>query len=158
MLTSILKSIPVVGPTLYKFIVGGFGVTNVTLVRVFSAHVVLAFIIVGISVVHLFYLHKGGSNNPVLVSSGYGDVVRFHPLFTMKDGFVVVMLILMLRLIFLLCPDFVLDVESFIEADPMVTPSTIKPEWYFLPFYAMLRSIESKVGGLVFVLLFLFVL
>nr|ATY46016.1 cytochrome b [Haplorchis taichui]AYV63034.1 cytochrome b [Haplorchis taichui] len=157
-LTSILNSIPVVGGKLYEFIVGGFGVTNVTLVRVFSAHVCLAFVIIGLSVIHLFYLHKGGSNNPLSAPGGYSDVVLFHSYFTSKDGAVLVLLLLLLGGGLMISPDAVLDVEKYIEADPMVTPVSIKPEWYFLAFYAMLRSIESKVGGLVLVLIFLFVL
>lgn len=143
---------------LYKFIVGGFSVTNVTLVRVFAAHVCLAFIIVGLSVLHLFYLHKRGSNNPLFVSGGYRDIVLFHRYFTTKDGLVLRVLFVFLGVALLLCPDYVLDVESYVEADPLITPVSIKPEWYFLAFYAMLRSIESKTGGLVLVLVFLFVL
>lgn len=157
-LTSILKSIPIVGGSLYKFIVGGFGVTNVTLVRVFSAHVCLAFIIAGLRAIHLFYLHKGGSNNPLFISGGYRDIVLFHSFFTVKDGLVFVFLLFLLGGLLIFCPDGVLDVERYILADPLVTPVSIKPEWYFLAFYAMLRSIESKIGGLVLVLLFLFVL
>nr|YP_009533198.1 cytochrome b [Cyathocotyle prussica]AYH51383.1 cytochrome b [Cyathocotyle prussica] len=157
-LTSILQSVPYVGSGLYKFVVGGFSVTNVTLVRVFSAHVCLAFIIVGLSVIHLFYLHKNGSNNPLFISGGYSDIVLFHSYFTTKDGFVLIMLLFITGGLMLWFPDFVLDVESYIEADPLVTPVSIKPEWYFLAFYAMLRSVESKVGGLILVLLFLLVL
>nr|YP_010231368.1 cytochrome b [Apharyngostrigea pipientis]QSV37698.1 cytochrome b [Apharyngostrigea pipientis] len=157
-LTSILNSIPYFGPSLYKFVVGGFSVTNVTLVRVFSAHVCLAFLILGLSVVHLFYLHLGGSNNPLFISGGYSDVVLFHSYYTSKDGYVLVALLFICCSFLMYFPDFVLDVESYIEADPLVTPVSIKPEWYFLAFYAMLRSVESKVGGLVLVLVFLFVL
>nr|AYH51394.1 cytochrome b [Hysteromorpha triloba] len=157
-LTSVLNSIPYFGPSIYKFVVGGFSVTNVTLVRVFSAHICLAFIILGFSVIHLFYLHKGGSNNPLFISGGYSDVVFFHSYFTAKDGYVLVSLLLFCCFFLLYFPDFVLDVESYIEADPLVTPVSIKPEWYFLAFYAMLRSVESKVGGLVLVILFLLVL
>nr|QYA17636.1 cytochrome b [Echinostomatidae sp. MSB para 30070] len=157
-LTSILNSIPLVGDVLYKFVVGGFSVTNVTLVRVFSAHVCLAFIIMGFSVIHLFYLHKGGSNNPLFAPQGYGDVVLFHSFFTNKDGFVLFVLLFACSALLLLCPDLVLDIESYIQADPLVTPVSIKPEWYFLAFYAMLRSVESKVGGLVLVLVFLLLL
>nr|YP_009261929.1 cytochrome b [Echinochasmus japonicus]AKL39057.1 cytochrome b [Echinochasmus japonicus] len=157
-LTSVLGSIPFIGSVLYSFVVGGFSVTNVTLVRVFSAHVCLAFIIVGLSVVHLFYLHKRGSNNPLFVPGGYGDVVLFHSFFSNKDGLVLVVLLFLCCFFLLVVPDLVLDVESYIQADPMVTPVSIKPEWYFLAFYAMLRSIESKVGGLVLVVVFLFVL
>ena len=157
-LTSILNSIPLVGDVLYKFVVGGFSVTNVTLVRVFSAHVCLAFIIMGFRVIHLFYLHKGGSNNPLFAPQGYGDVVLFHSFFTNKDGFVLFVLLFSCSALLLLCPDLVLDIESYIQADPLVTPVSIKPEWYFLAFYAMLRSVESKVGGLVLVLVFLLLL
>nr|YP_010514534.1 cytochrome b [Diplodiscus mehrai]UXL86265.1 cytochrome b [Diplodiscus mehrai] len=157
-LTSIMQSVPFIGASLYKFVVGGFSVTNVTLVRVFSAHVCLAFVILGFSVVHLFYLHLGGSNNPLNVSGGYSDVVLFHSYFTNKDGFVLMCLLWLCCLCLLWSPDGVLDVESYIQADPMVTPVSIKPEWYFLAFYAMLRSIESKIGGLVLVLVFLFLL
>lgn len=157
-MTSILKRVPLIGGVLYKFVVGGFSVTKVTLVRVFSGHVCLAFVIAGLSILHLFYLHMRGSKNPLFVSGGYRDVVFFHPLFTNKDGFVLMCLLLVCCLLMLLGPDVVLDVESYIHADPMVTPVSIKPEWYFLAFYAMLRSIESKVGGLVLVVVFLFLL
>nr|AYH51374.1 cytochrome b [Cotylurus marcogliesei] len=157
-LTSILNSIPYFGFNIFKFVVGGFSVTNVTLVRVFSAHVCLAFIILGFSVIHLFYLHKSGSNNPLFISQGYSDVVFFHSYFTVKDGYMLMVLLLLFCGFLLYSPDFVLDVESYIEADPLVTPVSIKPEWYFLAFYAMLRSVESKVGGLILVLLFLLVL
>ena len=127
-LTSILNSIPIIGGRIYKFIVGGFSVTNVTLVRVFSAHVCLAFIIVGLRVIHLFYLHKRGSNNPLFVRGGYRDVVLFHSFFTNKDGFVLMLLFLFCRWFLLFSPDLVLDVERYIQADPMVTPESIKPE------------------------------
>nr|AHW40478.1 cytochrome b [Fasciola sp. GHL-2014] len=157
-LTSVLQSVPFVGSVLYEYVVGGFSVTNTMLVRVFSAHVCLAFVILGFSVIHLFYLHKSGSNNPLFVSGGYGDVVFFHSFFTGKDGFMLMCLLFLFGLCMLVFPDLVLDVESYIQADPMVTPASIKPEWYFLSFYAMLRSVESKVGGLVLVLVFLFLL
>ncbi|MBM6549330.1 cytochrome b N-terminal domain-containing protein [Streptococcus dysgalactiae subsp. equisimilis] len=127
-LTSILQRVPLVGGTLYKFVVGGFSVTKVTLVRVFSAHVCLAFVILGLSVIHLFYLHKNGSNNPLFVPGGYSDVVMFHSYFTSKDGFVLIVLLFIFGLFFLFSPDYVLDVESYVQADPMVTPVSIKPE------------------------------
>lgn len=117
-----------IGSSLYTFIVGGFGVTNTTLVRVFSAHVCLAFIIVGFRVIHLFYLHKRGSNNPLFVANGYRDIVLFHRFFTNKDGLVLMFLLTVLRLALLVSPDLVLDVESYIQADSLVTPVSIKPE------------------------------
>nr|YP_010947749.1 cytochrome b [Azygia robusta]WMH04196.1 cytochrome b [Azygia robusta]WMH04208.1 cytochrome b [Azygia robusta] len=157
-ITSILSSVPLVGPSLYKYVVGGFGVTNTTLIRVFSAHVCLAFVILGVSVLHLFYLHRSGSNNPLFISGGYSDVVLFHSYFTFKDFFLLMVLSFCFCFFCLFSPDLFLDVESYIEADPLVTPAAIKPEWYFLAFYAMLRSVESKVGGLLLVVCFLFFL
>lgn len=127
-LTSILNSIPFVGGLVYKMVVGGFAVTNVTLVRVFSAHVCLAFVILGFSVLHLFYLHKRGSNNPLFVRGGYRDIVFFHSYFSFKDGFLLILLLFLFFFFMLVSPDFVLDVESYIEADPLVTPVSIKPE------------------------------
>nr|ALD62339.1 cytochrome b [Echinostoma hortense] len=140
-LTSVLNSIPIVGSVLYKFVVGGFSVTNVTLVRVFSAHVCLAFVILGFSVIHLFYLHKGGSNNPLFVFGGYGDVILFHSYYTTKDGFV----LMCWGALLLVCPDLVLDVESYIEADPLVSPVSIKSEWYFFSLlcYASFYSVNG---------------
>lgn len=128
MITSIFQSVPVVGDYIFKFTVGGFGVTNVTLVRVFSAHVCLAFVILGLAVAHLFYLHMRGSKNPLFAPRGYSDVVLFHRYFTFKDSFMAVFLLSLFCFFVLFCPDLFLDVESYIEADPMVTPVSIKPE------------------------------
>lgn len=154
-LTSILNVIPFVGSCLFKYVVGGFGVTGATLLRVFSLHVCLGFIILGVRVLHLLYLHEKGSNNPLLVCGGYRDFVSFHSFYVVKDGFVLGVLGMFLVGFVWLFPDCVLDVEGFIEADSLVTPVSIKPEWYFLVFYAMLRSVSSKLGGLVLVLVFL---
>lgn len=157
-LTSILNVIPLIGPFLYKFVVGGFSVTNVTLVRVFSAHVCLAFVILGARVLHIFYLHKRGSNNPLFLGRGYRDVVLFNRFYVKKDGLVLRFLLGVFFFCMWCFPDYVLDVESYIEADPLVTPVSIKPEWYFLAFYAILRSVSSKLGGLVLVIVYLFIL
>nr|QXU59706.1 cytochrome b [Bothridium pithonis] len=157
-LTSIVESLPMFGATVYKFVVGGFSVTNVTLVRVFSAHVCLGFVILGLMVLHLFYLHKSGSNNPLFSCFGYGDVVYFHSYFTVKDFFCLVLLTLVLLVLVWVSPDFPVDTEGYLEADALTTPASIKPEWYFLVYYAMLRSVESKIGGLVLVVALLFFL
>nr|AXR86357.1 cytochrome b [Lamellodiscus spari] len=157
-LTSIIQSVPYVGNFLYMFIVGGFAVTNVTLVRFFALHVILAFAILGLAVVHLAYLHHSGSNNSLFLNSGYTDTVRFHSYYSNKDFFVLSFCITLFIFFLFYLPNLVLDEEGFIAADPMVTPVTIKPEWYFLFFYAMLRSVSSKVGGLIFVLTFLILL
>nr|UFQ88370.1 cytochrome b [Caulobothrium sp. LRP 10376] len=157
-LTAIVQSLPIVGPVVYKFVVGGFSVTNVTLVRVFSAHVCLGFVILGLMMLHLYYLHKSGSNNPLFSSHGYGDVVYFHSYFTVKDFFCLVLVSLVLVWFLFYSPDLVVDTEGYLEADPLTTPVSIKPEWYFLIFYAMLRCIDSKIGGLVLVVALLFFL
>lgn len=128
MITSVIDRVPLVGSQIYRFIVGGFSVREVTLVRVFSAHICLAFVIVGLRVVHLFYLHKDGSNNPLFIRSGYRDTILFHRFFTLKDGFVFLLSLDLCVGLMWLCPDLVLDTEAFIQANPMVTPVSIKPE------------------------------
>lgn len=157
-ITSVIQRLPLVGGVLYKYIVGGFSVTNVTLVRVFSAHVCLGFVILGLMVIHLFYLHKSGSNKPLFSPHGYGDVVYFHSYFTAKDFFCLVIVTLTIVWFLFFCPDLVVDTEGYLEADPMVTPLSIKPEWYFLVFYSVLRCIDSKIGGLVLLAAILFFL
>nr|AFD18238.1 cytochrome b [Pseudorhabdosynochus yangjiangensis] len=154
-LTSIIQSVPYVGNFIYTHIVGGFAVTNITLVRFFALHVILAFVILGLMIVHLMYLHYNGSNNSLFSSSGYTDVVRFHSYYTSKDLFVLMCMLSFFVFCMFFIPDLVLDEEGFIAGDPMVTPVTIKPEWYFLIYYAMLRSVSSKIGGLVLVIIFL---
>jgi len=157
-LSAILQSVPLVGGTLYKYVVGGFSVTNITLVRVFSAHVCLGFVILGLMLLHMFYLHKRGSNNPLFIFSGYRDVVYFHSYFTVKDFFCLILVSLIIIFFLWVCPDLVVDTEGYIEADYLTTPVAIKPEWYFLIYYAMLRSVDSKIGGLVLVVALLFFL
>nr|UKQ56140.1 cytochrome b [Gyrodactylus sp. FZ-2021] len=156
-LTGVVQSVPFIGDLVYNYIVGGFGVTNITLVRMFAAHVILAFVIVGLIVVHLYYLHRQGSNNSLSLSNGYSDVVYFHHYYSIKDLFCIITVIFFILLSLLVFPDLVLDSEAYLNADPLTTPVNIKPEWYFLFYYAMLRSISSKIGGLVLVIVFLFV-
>nr|YP_009745463.1 cytochrome b [Tetraonchus monenteron]QIH29909.1 cytochrome b [Tetraonchus monenteron] len=155
-LTSVVQSVPFVGDSLYNYIVGGFSVSNVTLVRMFAAHIILAFVIVFFAVLHLFYLHKTGSNNSLFMNNGYTDCTYFHSFYTSKDLFCLSFLFMVCLFFILYSPDLFLDVESYLAADPLVTPASIKPEWYFLFYYAMLRSISSKIGGLVLVIVFLF--
>lgn len=154
-LTSIVEGIPIFGNIIYSYIVGGFSVTGVTLIRVFSLHVILGFVILGLIVIHLFYLHKSGTNNP-LFSSSFTDVVYFHSYFTVKDFMRFLMVVFIV--LFMLCyfPDALVDVEGYLEANSMRTPISIKPEWYFLRFFSILRCIESKLGGIALILSFLF--
>lgn len=154
-LTSIVNRVPVVGATLYMYIVGGFSVNSDTLMRMFSVHVCLGFIILGIIVLHLFYLHLVGRKNP-LCSLSFSDIVFFHCYYTVKDSlFFFGRIVLIIRFL-LFCPNLLSGVDRFLEANTMNTPVRIKPEWYFLMFFSMLRCIESKVGGIVVILSFLF--
>nr|QNJ34124.1 cytochrome b [Dipylidium caninum] len=155
-LTSIVDSVPVVGPIIYKYIVGGFSVTGVTLVRVFAVHVCLGFVMLAFMLLHLFYLHKVGTNTPLCISNPFSDLVFFHSYYTVKDFFLFIFVCFCVCFFLFCSPDFLIDVEAYFEADPLNTPLSIKPEWYFLPFYAILRCIGSKLGGLFTVISFLF--
>ena len=157
-LTSIAERLPVFGPTLYKYIVGGFSVTGTTLLRVFSVHVCLGFIIIGLMVLHLYYLHKSGSKNPLFSVSSFSDLVYFHSYFTIKDFMCFIVSCFLIIFVLFYSPDALIDIEAYLEADPMKTPVRIKPEWYFLTFYAILRCIKSKLGGLALIVSFLFFL
>lgn len=154
-LTSIVESLPVVGITIYSYIVGGFSVRGVTLVRVFSVHVCLGFVILGLIVIHLYYLHKSGTNNPLCIVS-FSDVVYFHSYFTIKDFMCFLWCLLVVVFVVFYVPDVLVDIEGYLEANRMSTPVRIKPEWYFLMFFSMLRCIESKLGGMLLIISFLF--
>nr|YP_626521.1 cytochrome b [Schistosoma haematobium]AAZ57309.1 cytochrome b [Schistosoma haematobium] len=158
-LTSIVLSVPIFGSSIYSYIVGGYSVTvNETLVRFFSVHIILGIGLLGLIMLHLFYLHKTGSSVPLFLYSSYSDNVYFHKYYTIKDFFVFMFILMILFMFVISSPNLVLDCEAFTEANLLVTPSNIKPEWYFLGYYAILRSINSKLGGLVFVLVILFVI
>nr|YP_009178847.1 cytochrome b [Pseudanoplocephala crawfordi]ALJ78642.1 cytochrome b [Pseudanoplocephala crawfordi] len=157
-LTSVVESLPFLGQMLYKYIVGGFSVNEQTLIRVFSVHVCLGFVILGFMVLHLFYLHKSGSNNPLFSVTSFSDLIYFHSYFSIKDFMCFVVTFLSMVIILFYVPDGLVDIEAYLEADSMNTPVSIKPEWYFLTFYAILRCINSKLGGLALIAAFLFFL
>lgn len=118
-----------VGYNLYSYVVGGFGVTvSETLLRVFPAHVILGILILGVMVVHLYYLHKVGSSCPLFINRGYSDCVYFHGYYSVKDLYVFVVIIFLSLFFMIFAPKVVLDVEAFIKADSLVTPARIKPE------------------------------
>lgn len=157
-LTSVADSLPIFGPIMYKYIVGGFSVTGFTLIRVFSVHICLGFVILGLMLLHLFYLHKSGRKNPLFSISSFSDLVYFHSYFSIKDFMCFIIFSLLMVLFLFYMPDGLVDIEAYLEADSMKTPVSIKPEWYFLTFYAILRCIKSKLGGLALVVSFLFFL
>nr|AEF79923.1 cytochrome b [Takydromus septentrionalis]AEF79924.1 cytochrome b [Takydromus septentrionalis] len=159
-ITNLLSAIPYIGTTLVEWVWGGFAVDNATLTRFFTLHFVLPFIIMGTSLVHLLFLHETGSNNPTGLNSNT-DKIPFHPYYTYKDLLGALLMMLCLLLLTLLSPNLLGDPENFSPANPLVTPPHIKPEWYFLFAYAILRSIPNKLGGvlaLLFSILILFIM
>lgn len=147
-ITNLLSAIPYLGTSIVQWVWGGFAVDNATLTRFFTIHFLLPFIIRGIVMIHLLFLHQTGSNNPLGVSSNL-EKIRFHPFFSFKDLFGFLSILWILVLLNLTNPYILGDVENFIPANPLVTPVHIQPEWYFLFAYAILRSIPNKLGGVI---------
>jgi len=147
-ITNLFSAIPFIGGDLVEWIWGGFAVDNATLTRFFSLHFLLPFAVLGLSMVHLLFLHQTGSNNPLGINRNF-DKIRFHPYFSSKDLFGFLVMIIFLSYICFFFPWTLGDPENFISANPLVTPVHIQPEWYFLMAYAILRSIPNKLGGVV---------
>ena len=147
MITSFFSAIPLVGETVREFLLGGYAVGNATLNRFFSLHYLLPFMIAGVVILHVWTLHVTGQTNPTGVEvKSDQDVVPFTPYATVKDAFaMVVFMIVMCYFVFYL-PDYLGHADNYIPADPLVTPAHIVPEWYFLPFYAVLRAIDFNIG------------
>nr|YP_001661380.1 cytochrome b [Dendrohyrax dorsalis]CAP17667.1 cytochrome b [Dendrohyrax dorsalis] len=147
-ITNLLSALPYIGTNLVEWIWGGFSVDKATLTRFFAFHFIMPFIIVALAMVHLLFLHETGSNNPLgLISNA--DKIPFHPYYTMKDLTGMVLLILTLLTLTLFFPDLLGDPDNYTPANPLNTPPHIKPEWYFLLAYAILRSIPNKLGGVI---------
>jgi len=147
-ITNLLSAIPYLGNIVVQWLWGGFAVDNATLTRFFTFHFLLPFIIAGLSIVHLLFLHQTGSNNPIGLNRNF-DKIPFHPFFSFKDIFGFIVIIWLLISLSIIYPYALGDVENFIPANPLVTPVHIQPEWYFLFAYAILRSIPNKLGGVV---------
>nr|AAR25316.1 cytochrome b [Tangara icterocephala]ADD80226.1 cytochrome b [Tangara icterocephala icterocephala] len=145
-ITNLFSAIPYVGQTLVEWAWGGFSVDNPTLTRFFALHFLLPFVIAGLTLVHLTFLHETGSNNPTGIPSDC-DKIPFHPYYTIKDILGFVLMLSLLVSLALFSPNLLGDPENFTPANPLVTPPHIKPEWYFLFAYAILRSIPNKLGG-----------
>nr|ABD58843.1 cytochrome b [Himantopus mexicanus] len=145
-ITNLFSAIPYIGQTLVEWAWGGFSVDNPTLTRFFALHFLLPFMIAGLTLIHLTFLHESGSNNPLGIVSNC-DKIPFHPYYSLKDilGFILMLLPLMTLAMF--STNLLGDPENFTPANPLVTPPHIKPEWYFLFAYAILRSIPNKLGG-----------
>nr|QGS65157.1 cytochrome b [Tigriopus kingsejongensis] len=147
-ITSLFSAIPFIGSDVVLWIWGGFSVDNSTLTRFFGLHFLLPFVVSGVVILHLFFLHVSGSGNPLGVNSNFNKV-RFHLFFTLKDLFGFLVMLGGLSYFVFYAPWVLGDSENFIKANPLVTPVHIQPEWYFLFAYAILRSIPSKLGGVV---------
>ena len=148
-ITNLLSAIPWIGQDIVEFVWGGFSVNNATLNRFFSLHFVLPFVIAALALMHLISLHdSAGSGNPLGVSSNY-DKIPFHPYFTFKDLITVFIFMWVLSLFVFFVPNVLGDSENYVVANPMQTPPAIVPEWYLLPFYAILRSIPNKLMGVI---------
>nr|ACH54161.1 cytochrome b [Chelonia mydas] len=159
-ITNLLSAIPYIGNTLVQWVWGGFSVDNATLTRFFTFHFLLPFAITGLTAVHLLFLHETGSNNPTGLDSNT-DKIPFHPYFSYKDLLGLILMLTFLLTLTLFSPYLLGDPDNFTPANPLSTPPHIKPEWYFLFAYAILRSIPNKLGGvlaLLFSILILFLM
>nr|AKQ12975.1 cytochrome b [Pachytriton granulosus]AKQ12976.1 cytochrome b [Pachytriton granulosus]AKQ12977.1 cytochrome b [Pachytriton granulosus]AKQ12978.1 cytochrome b [Pachytriton granulosus]AKQ12979.1 cytochrome b [Pachytriton granulosus] len=156
-ITNLLSAIPYVGSSLVEWVWGGFSVDKATLTRFFAFHFLLPFLIAGVSIIHLLFLHETGSNNPTGIPSNQ-DKISFHPYFSYKDLLGLLLALLTLVLIALIVPNLLVDPENFIPANPLMAPPHIKPEWYFLFAYAILRSIPNKLGGVIALLMSILIL
>lgn len=145
-ITNLISAIPYFGEALVYWVWGGFAVGDSTLTRFFTFHFILPFILLALVIVHLLFLHQTGSSNPLGLNSNF-DKIPFHPYFSIKDMVGWLVLFGSFLLLTLQAPWLLGDPENFLPADPLVTPTHIKPEWYFLFAYAILRSIPNKLGG-----------
>nr|ACR81163.1 cytochrome b [Pycnonotus urostictus] len=145
-ITNLFSAIPYIGQTLVEWAWGGFSVDNPTLTRFFAIHFLLPFVIAGLTLVHLTLLHDTGSNNPLGIPSDC-DKIPFHPYYSTKDILGFMLVFIPLTALALFYPNLLGDPENFTPANPLATPPHIKPEWYFLFAYAILRSIPNKLGG-----------
>nr|ABB54807.1 cytochrome b [Gymnothorax polygonius]WNH18486.1 cytochrome b [Gymnothorax polygonius] len=156
-ITNLLSAVPYVGNSLVQWIWGGFSVDNATLTRFFAFHFLLPFVVLAATVLHLLFLHETGSNNPAGLNSD-ADKIPFHPYFSYKDLLGFIIMLTALTSLALFYPNALGDPDNFTPANPMVTPPHIKPEWYFLFAYAILRSIPNKLGGVLALLFSILIL
>ena len=150
-ITNLVGAIPVIGEPILIWLRGGPAIDNATLNRFFSLHYLLPFVIAGCVVLHLWALHTAGQNNPVGIlipkERQKKDTLPFHPYYTVKDGFVLIVFFMLFSVFVFFMPNALGHADNSIPANPLVTPAHIVPEWYMLPFYAILRAIPDKFGG-----------
>jgi len=155
-ITNFFTAIPLVGESITTWLWGGYAVDNPTLNRFFSLHYLMPFVIVGVVMVHILALHRFGSNNPLGIDTkGPQDSIPFHPYYTAKDYFGLGIFLLIFAVFVFFAPNFFGEPDNYIPANPLATPPHIVPEWYFLPFYAILRAvpniwfIDAKLAGVI---------
>jgi ubiquinol-cytochrome c reductase cytochrome b subunit len=147
-ITNLFSAIPVVGESIVQLLWGGFSVSNPTLNRFFSLHYLMPFVLTGVIFLHIVALHITGSNNPLGIDvKSPQDTLPFHPYYTVKDSVGLCVFLAVFAAIVFFAPNMLGDPNNFIPANPLQTPADIVPEWYFLPFYAILRSVPNKLGG-----------
>lgn len=156
-ITNLLSAIPYCGTIIVEWLWGGFAVGNPTLSRFFTLHFLLPFVIAALVIIHLIFLHETGSNNPLGLNRNF-DKIPFHPYFTIKDILGFLIAIYLLTILSIKAPYLLGDPDNFIPANPISTPAHIKPEWYFLFAYAILRSIPNKLGGVIALVLSILIL
>jgi quinol-cytochrome oxidoreductase complex cytochrome b subunit len=158
-ITNLFSAIPLVGHDIVRFLWGGYSVGNPTLHRFYALHYLLPFVILAVVGLHLIALHTHGSNNPLGIDAkGPQDTIPFHPYYTIKDLFGLTVFLLIYAFFIFYAPNFLGDPQNYIPANPLHTPPEIVPEWYFLPFYAILRSVPSKLFGVLLLFSSIFVL
>ena len=149
-ITNLFSAVPGIGDWIVTLLWGGFAVDNPTLNRFYSLHYLLPFLIVGVVVLHVIALHRFGSNNPLGIDlRGQQDSIPFHPYYTVKDMFGLGVFLIFFSAVVFFMPNAMGHADNYIPADPLVTPAHIVPEWYFLPFYAILRAIPDKLLGVI---------
>ena len=159
-ITNLFSAIPLIGESVTHWLWGGYSVDNPTLTRFFSLHYLFPFLILGLVVLHIWALHVPGNNNPIGIDikKPSNDTVPFHPYIVIKDLFALLIFLIVFAFFVFYSPNILGHSDNYIEANPLVTPAQIVPEWYLLPFYAILRSIPDKLLGVIAMFAAIFVL
>ncbi len=158
-ITNLFSAIPFIGDSVTQWLWGGYSVDNPTLSRFYTLHFLFPFLIVGVVILHIVALHTHGSNNPLGIDrKGPQDSIPFHPYYTVKDLFGLSFVLTFFFAVVFFIPDYLGHPDNYVPADPLKTPAHIVPEWYFLPFYAILRAIPDKLGGVIVMFFAIFVL
>ena len=159
-ITNLFSAVPFIGESITNWLWGGYAVDNPTLTRFFSLHYLLPFLILGLVILHIWALHVPGNNNPIGIDikKPSNDTVPFHPYIVIKDLFALILFLIVFAFFVFYSPNILGHADNYIEADPLVTPAHIVPEWYLLPFYAILRSVPDKLLGVIAMFASIFVL